>query len=297
MSESISVEQAILAATQKLDDAAVYCGHGTDNSWDEACLLLLHSLGLTHAEESILQQQLSKQQRQSFEALIDRRINEKIPAAYLTGEAEFAGLRFIVDDRVLVPRSPIAELIVKEFSPWVADKPRQILDLCTGSGCIGIASAIYFPESEVVLSDLSEEALDVARLNVSKHSLEDRCSLVQSDLFSNLKGRSFDLILSNPPYVDQQDIDEMPDEYRAEPQLGLAAGEDGLDLVRPMLANAAQYLNQGGQLIVEVGNSWVALEQAYPNVAFTWIEFEYGGEGVFILSKAELESCSDAFQL
>lgn len=291
------VEQILSEASEKLEQANVYCGHGTDNTWDEVCLLLLHALGLERADESILQQQLSETERLSFAALIDRRIREQVPAAYLIGEAEFAGMRFIVDARVLVPRSPIAELIHKGFRPWLNIQPTSVLDLCCGSGCIGIATAAAFTEAQVVLSDLSADALDVARLNVAKHSLEERCEVIQSDLFVNLGGKVFDLIVSNPPYVDQRDIDEMPAEYKAEPELGLAAGVDGLDLVQPMLANAAKYLNEGGHLIVEVGNSWVALEERYPTVPFTWIEFEYGGEGVFILSKEELIKYQEALAL
>lgn len=295
--EKMLVEQILQKASEKLEEAYVYCGHGTDNTWDEACLLLLHALGLERADESILQQQLSEAELLSFEALIDRRITEQVPAAYLIGESEFAGLRFIVDARVLVPRSPIAELIHKDFHPWLNTQPASVLDLCSGSGCIGIATASKFTEAQVVLSDLSADALEVARLNVAKHNLEDRCEVIQSDLFVNLDGKKFDLIVSNPPYVDQRDIDEMPAEYKAEPELGLAAGIDGLDLVQPMLAYAAKHLNEGGYLIVEVGNSWVALEERYPSVPFTWIEFEYGGDGVFILSKVELVRYQQAFQL
>ena len=278
----------MLQAAQKLEAGSVYCGHGTDNTWDEACLLLLHAMGLERAEESILNQQLSDSDQQSFDFLIDRRIKERIPAAYLVGEAEFAGLRFIVDKRVLVPRSPIAELIHNRFRPWINSDPDHILDLCTGSGCIGIATATAFSQANVTLSDLSDEALEVAELNVAKHCLGNRCEVIQSDLFTNLAARKFDLILSNPPYVDQRDIDDMPAEYHAEPMLGLAAGQDGLDLVGPLLAEAAEHLNEGGHLIVEVGNSWAALEDRYAKVPFTWIEFEYGGDGVFILSKEEL---------
>lgn len=295
MNQTITVEQALISAAEKMDQADVYCGHGTDNTWDEACLLLLHSMGMHRAEASILQEGLSSEKLEAFNSLVDVRINKRTPAAYLIGEAEFAGSRFVVDKRVLVPRSPIAELIYKEFRPWINAAPKQVLDLCTGSGCIGIATALAFPNSKVVLSDLSGDALEIANINVAKHDLGNRCEVIQSDLFTNLAGRSFDLIVSNPPYVDQQDIDSMPAEYHAEPELGLAAGADGLDLVRPMLAQAAQHLNDGGYLIVEVGNSWVALEQAYPEVAFTWIEFEYGGDGVFILSKDELLKYADAF--
>lgn len=297
MAAAPNIEQILLDASQKLEEADVYCGHGTDNTWDETCLLLLHALGLQRAEESILQQQLSPAERNRFDSLIDRRINEKVPAAYIIGEAEFAGLRFVVDKRVLVPRSPIAELIRNEYRPWLNANLSAVLDLCSGSGCIGIATAMVFPESSIVLAELSTEALQVAKINVSKHGLDDRCELMQSDLFSALSGRSFDLIVSNPPYVDQQDIDDMPAEYRAEPKLGLAAGVDGLDLVRPMLAQAAHYLKDGGHLIVEVGNSWTALESYYSSVPFTWIEFEFGGQGVFILSKEELIEYEGAFRL
>lgn len=297
MASEIRVEQALVIATQKMDDADIYCGHGTDNTWDEACLLLLHALGLERADESILQQQLSLESRQTFEALIAERINKRVPAAYLIGEAEFAGLRFMVDERVLVPRSPFAELILKEFSPWVSRKPSRILDLCTGSGCIGIASAMAFPEAQVMLSDLSMDALDIAKQNIIRHGLTERCQAIQSDIFSELKGQRFDLIVSNPPYVDKQDINDMPEEYHQEPAMGLAAGNDGLDIVRPLLNQAAEHLNKGGYLMVEVGNSWVALEAAYPQVPFTWVEFEYGGHGVFILTKNELVQYQKNFHL
>lgn len=297
MSDIYRVEQALESATKELERADIFFGHGTDNAWDEACVLLLHSLGLQQAEESILQEQITPEQLGNFMVLIKNRIEDRVPAAYLTGEARFAGMRFVVDERVLVPRSPIAELIHNGFAPWVTDEPASVLDLCTGSGCIGIATASRFPQSQVVLSDLSADALELAQINIEKHNLAERCRAIQSDLFANLEGRSFDLILSNPPYVDQRDLDEMPQEYHAEPRLGLAAGVDGLDLVRPMLSKAAHHLNDGGHIIVEVGNSWVALEQAYPQVAFTWLEFEFGGEGVFILSKEELLSYADAFRL
>lgn len=297
MPDNSQIEQVLESATERLERADIYCGHGTDNAWDEACLLLLHSLGLQRADESILQEQMSPEQREHFEDLIRRRIEDRLPAPYLIGEADFAGMRFIVDARVLVPRSPIAELIHNGFQPWIATDPLSVLDLCTGSGCIGLATAARFPESEVLLSDLSADALELTQINIEKHNLGGRCRAIQSDLFANLKGQTFDLILSNPPYVDQRDMDEMPQEYHAEPRMGLAAGIDGLDLVRPMLAQAAQYLNDGGHMIVEVGNSWVALESAYPQVAFTWLEFEFGGEGVFILSKDELLRDADAFRL
>ncbi len=296
MSHIGTVEQTLVEAAQKLEANKVYCGHGTDNTWDEACLLFLHCRGLESADESILNELIEPEIKAAFEQLIEQRIESRVPAAYLIGEAEFAGLRFKVDERVLVPRSPIAELIFRKFRPWISQDPGHILDLCTGSGCIGIASALAFPDSRAILTDLSVDALAVAEENIQRHQLKDRCQLIESDIFANLAGLSFDLILSNPPYVDQTDLDEMPAEYHKEPAIGLAAGRDGLDILRPMLMQAAEYLNEGGHLVVEVGNSWVALEEVYAEVPFTWIEFEYGGDGVFILSKEQLLEFQNVFQ-
>ena len=295
-SEILSVEQALVAAAEKMNAEGVYCGHGTDNTWDEACLLLLHSMGLESADESILQESLAPEIRQNFQQLVMDRIETRLPAAYLIGEAEFAGLRFKVDQRVLVPRSPFAELIFKGFAPWLTSEPKHILDLCTGSGCIGIATAVAFPRAKVVLSDLSAEALEVAESNIQRHGLAESCRAIQGDIFNGLEGQCFDLIVSNPPYVDSNDLASMPEEYKREPELGLAAGADGLDIVRVILAEAADHLNDGGHLIVEVGNSWVAMESVYAEVPFTWIEFEYGGDGVFILTKTELRKYQEVFQ-
>jgi len=187
-----------------------------------------------------------------------------------------------------VPRSPIGELIQKKFQPWLAQEPARILDLCTGSGCIGIACAYAFPDAEVQLSDISFDALEVAEENIQQHSLEERVFAIQSDLFANLGGQQFDLIVSNPPYVDADDLASMPAEYHAEPEIGLGSGEDGLEFTRRLLREASDYLTDDGVLIVEVGNSWVALEEAYPDLPFTWIEFERGGHGVFMLRKTDL---------
>jgi len=271
--------------------AKLYFGHGTDNAWDEAEQLVLYTVHLSPLlGDEWLSARLTRVERVRVIENLRRRIDERIPAAYITGQAWFAGLPFIVDERVLVPRSPIGELIQKQFSPWLTNEPAQILDLCTGSGCIGIACAYAFPDAEIQLSDISFDALSVAEENIQQHNLEDRVFAMQSDLFGNLAGQKFDLIVSNPPYVDADDLATMPPEYHAEPEIGLGSGDDGLDFTRRLLREASDYLTDDGVLIVEVGNSWVALEDAYPDLPFTWIEFERGGHGVFMLRRADLLS-------
>lgn len=272
-------------AVSRFHEHEVYFGHGTDNAWDEARLLVLGGLHLPWAmADAYLDCRLEEAECLHLNELLRRRIEERVPAAYLLGEAWFCGLPFIVDERVLVPRSPIAEYIERRFAPWLPKTPARILDLCTGSGCIGIACAYEFPDAEVVLADLSYEALEVANLNIEQHELEGRVYTVQSDGFDGLPGQRFDLIVSNPPYVDLEDFASMPDEYQHEPELGLACGDDGLDLVRRMLAEAADHLTDDGLLAVEVGNSQVHVEALYPEVDFTWLEFQRGGHGVFLLA-------------
>lgn len=272
-------------AVSRFHEHEVYFGHGTDNAWDEARLLVLGGLHLPWAmADAYLDCRLEEAECLHLNELLSRRIEERVPAAYLLGEAWFCGLPFIVDERVLVPRSPIAEYIERQFAPWLSKTPARILDLCTGSGCIGIACAYEFPDAEVVLADLSYDALEVANLNIEQHELEGRVYTVQSDGFDGLPGQRFDLIVSNPPYVDLEDFASMPDEYQHEPELGLACGDDGLDLVRRMLAEAADHLTDDGLLVVEVGNSQVHVEALYPEVDFTWLEFQRGGHGVFLLA-------------
>ena len=274
----------------RFNDAGLYYGHGTDNAQDEAWYLVCGALKLPFdLDGRLLDGRLTEAERQRLEQLVERRISERVPVAYLVGEAWFAGLPFNVDERVLVPRSPLAELIDVGFQPWLGDvEPEHILDLCTGSGCIGIACAFAFPEARVVLSDVSADALAVARSNIERHSLSDRVTVLQSDVFAGLEGQCFDLIVSNPPYVDAEDLAGMPAEYQAEPALGLGSGDDGLDITRRILQQAAGHLNEGGLLVVEVGNSGRALDEAFPELPLTWVEFERGGHGVFVISKDDL---------
>ncbi|WP_312919340.1 50S ribosomal protein L3 N(5)-glutamine methyltransferase [Stutzerimonas nitrititolerans] len=275
-------------AVSRFQAERLFFGHGTDNAWDEARQLVLGALHLPwEMADSYLDCRLEDDERAHLQDLLQRRIEQRVPTAYLLGQAWFCGLPFIVDERVLIPRSPIGELIDRRFEPWLAQAPARVLDLCTGSGCIGIACAYEFLEAEVVLADLSFEALEVANRNIEHHGLEDRVYTVQSDGFDGLPKQRFDLILSNPPYVDAEDIADMPNEFHHEPALALACGEDGLDLVRRILAQAADHLTETGTLIVEVGNSQVHVEALYPEVEFTWLEFARGGHGVFLLAASQ----------
>lgn len=284
-----SVRDFLRYAMTAFAEARIYCGHGTDNYWDEAVQLVMRALKLPLENNKVfLDARLTLDERHRMLSLIDRRTRERTPLAYLLNEAWFMGLPFFVDERVLVPRSPIAELLETGLQPWLGDRPvNRILDLCTGSGCIGIAAAYVFPEARVDLADLSTDALNVARRNIEDHGMSARVTAIESDLFAALEP-GYDVILCNPPYVDAEDMARLQAEYRAEPELGLAAGPDGLDLVRRLLADAPRYLRQDGLLVVEVGNSWPALEQAYPQQSFTWLEFDKGGDGVFVMTGEEL---------
>lgn len=267
----------------------VFYGHGTDNAWDEALHLVNHVLALpAEGDQRFLDAALTKDERSQLYDLVCRRVQGRLPTPYLTQRAWFAGLEFVVDERVLIPRSPIAELIEQGFQPWLSSEPEAILDLCTGSGCIGIACAYAFPGAAVDLSDISADALAVADENIRRHGVESRVTGVESDLFSGLGGRCYDLIVSNPPYVDAEDMAAMPPEYRHEPALALASGTDGLDFTRRLLAEAVDHLNPEGVLIVEVGNSREALERAFPTLSFVWLEFDRGGDGVFMLHRDDL---------
>ncbi|MBR9912082.1 MAG: 50S ribosomal protein L3 N(5)-glutamine methyltransferase [Gammaproteobacteria bacterium] len=295
--ELITIRDYLRWATSRFNAAHLFFGHGTDNAWDEAVQLIMPSLHLPwDSSPDLLNARLTSDERKLLVELIERRISERIPAAYLTGKAWFAGLEFYVDERVLVPRSPLAEMIGEQFQPWLTVWPERVLDLCTGSGCIGIACARQFADAEVILSDIDAGALQVAQANIDKHRLGDQVSAVQSDLFSGLVGQSFDLIVSNPPYVNAEDLDTMPAEFRAEPAIALGSGNDGLAFTRRLLREARAHLRDGGLLVVEVGNSWPALEAAYPSVPFTWVELADGGHGVFTLSAEQLDQYAEALQ-
>jgi ribosomal protein L3 glutamine methyltransferase len=289
-----TVGQALQYCSDQLAASDACYGHGTDNPWDEAVQLVLSVADIPlDSDDGVLPHTLDEARFEQIQALLRRRIEEHIPLPYLLGRAWFAGLEFRCDQRAIVPRSPMAELILNGFQPWYSGPPPQrVLDLCCGGGCIGLAVAHYFPDVQVDLLDIDADALALARENTDLHDLADRVSLIRSDLFAAVGDVRYDLVLSNPPYVDAQGLADMPAEFHHEPERALGSGPDGLALTRSILASAAQYLCDTGLLVVEVGNSWPALEAAYPQLAFTWLEFEHGGHGVFALTAAELQEYS-----
>lgn len=287
---ALTIEALIIDLTKQLAAADLFYGHGSDNPADEAAELVFFAAGLRHEQAPACYADVVDDAVISKAgALVQRRINERLPAAYLTQRMWFAGHEFYVDERVLVPRSPIAELIHAQFEPWLQPNPvRRVLDIGTGSGCIAIACALVFPEAQVDAADISPDALQVTQINIERHQLTQRMRAVPSDVFSGLSGQRYDLIVSNPPYVSHAEMDDLPTEYLREPELGLRAGVDGLDIVRRILAEAEAHLQPQGLLVVEVGDSEVALAEAYPTVPFVWLDFEYGGGGVFVLTAAQL---------
>lgn len=267
----------------------LYYGHGYDNAWDEANQLVLSALALPiDVPESLYQSRLTHVEKTRIVQLVEQRLGLRKPVAYLTNVAWFCGLEFYVDERVIVPRSPIGELIGQGFTGILRAEPKRILDLCTGSGCIAIACADRFPNAEVDAVDLSFDALNVAEINIERHQKVHQVFPMQSDLFNNLSQERYDLIVTNPPYVDQEDLDDMPEEFHHEPEMALGSGVDGLDITKRILAQAADYLADNGVLVCEVGNSMVHLIEQFPNVPFNWLEFKQGGLGVFSLTREQL---------
>ena len=287
---SPTVLALIERGARRLRRAGVFFGHGTDNAWDDSAALVLHALHLPHSgDRALYARRVGGRGIERVNELIARRIEERIPAVYLTGETWFAGLPFHVDRRVLIPRSPIAELIERRFAPWIDPaRVRRILDVGTGSGCIAIACAKFLSRSRVDAVDISPEALEVAAINVRRHRLAGRVRLVRSDHFSALGGERYDIIVANPPYVGRREMSGLPPEYRHEPPLALAAGREGLDSVRVILRQSRAHLRPGGLLIVEVGNTETAVRRTFRRLPFLWLEFERGGGGVFLLTAEQL---------
>ena len=289
--ELITVRDFIRYAVSRFNAAQLFFGHGSDNAWDEAVYLTLHTLHLPLDRlEPFLDARLLPDERVRLLDLYTRRCQDRLPAAYLTHEAWLGEDRFYVDERVIVPRSFIAELLDEQLAPWVADPwaVESALDLCTGSGCLAIKLALNFPNAQVDAVDLSKEALSVAERNIADYQLVDRVHPIHSDAFAALAGRRYDLIISNPPYVDAESVDALPPEYRHEPEMALGSGDDGLDFTRIILAEAKKHLTEDGILVVEIGHNRAALEAAYPDLPFTWLDTAAGDEYVFMLNATDL---------
>lgn len=298
VAEMHTIQDMLRWTVSRFNAAQLYYGHGTDNPCDEALQLVLPSLFLPlDLPPEMHGARLTSSERARVVERVIRRVNERIPVSYLTNKAWFCGLEFYVDDRVLIPRSPIGELITVRFRDLLPHPPAHILDMCTGSGCIAIACAYAYPEAEVDAVDIAPGVLVVAEQNIQAHGVEHQVTPIRSDLFRDLPPLAYDVIVTNPPYVDEEDMNDLPAEFHAEPVLGLAAGSDGLKLVRRILARAPDYLAENGVLICEVGNSMVHLMAQYPQVPFRWLEFAQGGDGVFMLTRQQLIACGELFKL
>lgn len=298
----LSIRDFVRWGVSQFNEAGLFYGHGSDNALDEAVHLVFQALSLPwDLPDAYMDSHLTLAERARISDLIGQRIEGRKPLAYLVNQAWFCDMPFYVDERVLVPRSPIGELIRNDFQPWLGDvEVSRVMDLCAGSGCIGIVAAHAYPEAQVDLLDISDGALEVAHINIDRHELWGRVRALKSDLFSALDdvpGKpKYQLILSNPPYVDDEDMSDMPEEFHHEPELGLAAGKDGLDFARVILATAADYLDDSGILVLEVGNSWWALQEAYPEVPFVWPEFAAGGHGILVLTAEECRRFQSLFK-
>ena len=294
-----TIRDYIRWSISEMTEQNAYFGHGADTAWDEAVHLVLSAINMSSdIDTSMVAAKLLKDEKLRIIDYVYKRAHEHKPLPYILKKSWFASMEFIVDERVLIPRSPIAELINNDFAPWISDiyNVKNALDLCTGSGCIGIACSNVFENANITLVDISDDALDVANQNIAKFQLKDRVKAVKSDLFTELKGQKFDVIVSNPPYVDTNDLNAMPAEYQFEPRLALEAGGDGLDLAKTIILEADKYMTESAVLIVEVGNSQYALMDMCPDIPFTWLSFAEGGDGVFLLTYAELVKYKEHFK-
>ena len=289
--ELFTIRDWLRFTVSRFEEAGIFFGHGTDNAYDEAVWLVMGALHLPlDTLDNFLDASITESERRHLAHLIERRITERVPTAYLLREAWLRGYKFYVDERVIVPRSFIAELLDDGLSPWIEfpEMVESVADICTGSGCLGILLADTFPNAEVDVIDISSDAIAVCNINIANYGLQDRVHAVQSDMFKDLQGRRYDLIISNPPYVDTPSMAQLPQEYRTEPQIALGSGEAGLDHTRTLLREAANHLNDGGILVVEIGHNRDALLEAYPYLPFTWLEVESGNQFVFLLTKEQL---------
>ena len=289
--ELLSIRDWLRYAVSQFEASDIFYGHGTDNAYDEAVWLVMSALHLPmDTLNNFFDARITIAERSKLSQLLEQRISSHTPTAYLVKEAWLQGLKFFVDERVLVPRSFIAELLNDDLSPWIEypELVESAADICTGSGCLGVMLASAFPNATVDVVDISTDALDVANINIANYGLEDQITAIQSDMFTALKGRKYDVIISNPPYVDAPSMAELPAEYRNEPQIALGSGNDGLEHTHTLLREAGHYLNENGILIVEIGHNRDALQAAYPNIAFNWLEVSSGNEFVFLLTKAQL---------
>lgn len=288
---------AIEMAQVRLEEAQVFYGHGTDNAWDEAVFLVLGACNMPlDTQKDALKTPLSDDQLTTVNQWLEKRIDQRLPLPYLLGETWFADIPFEVSQEVIIPRSPMAELIVRHFSPFLKKPPQKALDLCCGSGCIGIAMALHMDIPQVDMVDIAPEAIALSQKNIEHHGLTEQVRVFDSSLFDALAHNKYDLIVSNPPYVDAKDYAQMPAEFSHEPKLALVSGADGLDLTAAMLAQASQWLKDDGLLVVEVGNSEIALQNALPDIPFMWLELHQGGNGVFCLTGAQCKQYQDRFQ-
>ncbi len=290
--ELLTIRDWVRFAVSRFEEAQIFFGHGTDNSYDEAIWLVLRALHLPmDTLDNFQDAVLTQKERQHLAFLIEQRVTKRVPTAYLLREAWLQGYQFYVDERVIVPRSFIAELLPEGLASWIEfpEMLESIVDICTGSGCLGVLLADAYPNAQVDVVDISPAAIDVCNINIARYGLQDRITAIQSDMFGALKGKQYDLIISNPPYVDAPSMAQLPQEYRQEPQLALGSGEAGLDHTHTLLHEAANYLNDNGILVVEIGHNRDALLSAYPDVPFVWLEVSSGNEFVFLLTKADLE--------